>query len=281
MSFSTSNLRFRVRGEMMRSTMHYLIGIFWVVSELCLSSEALSEPSMRIITLTPHATELVFAAGAGEKIVATVNSSDFPLAARVLPHLGDGIHTSVEQILKFRPDWVVGWPSPIMDRLSDVGVKTWVSDPQSLQGIVAEVLAMASAFGEPNEAHRWFDQYSRQIEALGAQSPAKRPVRVLILADQEGEFALAQHGLLNEALGRCNGVNVLSGLKAPATLISQETILATEPEIIVTGHPLTKPMPPPVDVTLIEADWLYRPGPRFILAAQQLCETIRQRQARN
>jgi len=66
---------------------------------------------MRIITLTPHATEMLFAAGAGEHIVATVDASDFPSQARAIPKLGDGLNTSVEQVLQWQPDWVVGWPS--------------------------------------------------------------------------------------------------------------------------------------------------------------------------
>ena len=66
----------------------------------------------RVITLTPHATEMVFAAGAGEMIVATVDASDFPQQAQHIPRFGDGIHNSLEEIVRWEPDIVVGWPSP-------------------------------------------------------------------------------------------------------------------------------------------------------------------------
>src|SRR5690606_18186652 len=63
-------------------------------------------PVNRAISLAPHITELIYAAGAGDKIVATVLSSDYPPASRAIPRIGDGLHVSVEKVLSFRPDLV-------------------------------------------------------------------------------------------------------------------------------------------------------------------------------
>src|SRR5690606_383357 len=74
------------------------------------SNQAVSAPApSRAITLAPHITELMFAAGAGDKIVATVSSSDFPVAALGIPRVGDGVNINIEKTLTLHPDIVLAW----------------------------------------------------------------------------------------------------------------------------------------------------------------------------
>jgi iron complex transport system substrate-binding protein len=72
---------------------------------------SLEAPARRIVSLAPHATELLFAAGAGEKIVGTVSHSDYPPAAQAIPLVGGYKALDLERILALRPDLVVGWQS--------------------------------------------------------------------------------------------------------------------------------------------------------------------------
>src|SRR5690554_2683501 len=68
-----------------------------------------ARPADRVITLAPHVTELIYAAGGGDKMVATVNSSNYPLEALALPRVGDGLSINAEQLLNLQPDLIVGW----------------------------------------------------------------------------------------------------------------------------------------------------------------------------
>jgi vitamin B12 transport system substrate-binding protein len=248
---------------------------------ICLSSFAAHvQASARIVTLTPHATEMVFAAGAGDQIVATVQSSDYPLAARDIDRLGDGLNTSVEQVLAFAPDWVVGWPSPLMSQLESLGVRTWVSEPQSLEAIGTEVLAMSRAFGTEQTALDW---HARWHEALGAlQSAPNGQLIVVVLASPDGQFVIGRHPLINQALSLCGATNPFAASAAQAPLVSAESLIAINPDVMISGRPMNKSvrLPRSVPLHVIDADTLYRPGPRFLSAVLEICTILKQVQTR-
>src|SRR4030095_1744410 len=71
---------------------------------------SLSAPAQRVVSLAPHATELLFAAGAGARIVGVMAGSDYPEAARALPVVGTSSALDLERILMLRPDLIVTWP---------------------------------------------------------------------------------------------------------------------------------------------------------------------------
>jgi iron complex transport system substrate-binding protein/vitamin B12 transport system substrate-binding protein len=73
------------------------------------SSADVPSPASRAITLAPHITELIFAAGAGDRIIATVSSSDYPRAALSIPRVGDGMNINVEKIVALKPDLDAAW----------------------------------------------------------------------------------------------------------------------------------------------------------------------------
>lgn len=230
----------------------------------------------RIITLTPHATELVFAAGGGQHVVATVDSSNYPPAAAALPKVGNGLTSSVEEILSHRPDWVIGWPSPLTRQIQSLGVKVWVSDPQSLEDIATEIQAMAQRFGDPKSAATWVKTYRTELAKLGEKPLLNKPLRAMVLASSDGRYVIGQHGLINEALLVCGMRNVFEDARAPALQISQEGLLAAKPDVIISSEPMISKAVVSAPVFAVNADWLYRPGPRFMKAVTSLCDIARQ-----
>lgn len=229
----------------------------------------------RIVTLTPHATELVFAAGAGGQIVGTVDSSDFPRAAKSIARVGDGLNTSVEQVIALQPDWVVGWPSPLLSQLKSLGMQTFESNPDSLEAIGQEVVQLGQVFGTESQARAWQAEFSEQVRKLGQyQAPSTTaPVRMVILASADGQFAIGRHALINHTLARCGATNPFAQTQAAAPQISAESLIAAKPDVMISGRPLYNPQPmtPTVALAVIDQDSLYRPGPRFINAATEMC----------
>ncbi|MGH8808235.1 MAG: ABC transporter substrate-binding protein, partial [Noviherbaspirillum sp.] len=69
----------------------------------------LPQPARRIVSLAPHATEMLFAAGAGAYIVGVTEFSDFPPDAKRIPSVGSGVSLDLERIIQLKPDLVVGW----------------------------------------------------------------------------------------------------------------------------------------------------------------------------
>lgn len=240
----------------------------------------------RIITLTPHATEMVFAAGAGAQIIGTVQASDFPPPANAIARVGDGLNTSAEQVLALQPDWVIGWQSPLMSQLESLGVQTLQSNPASLKEIGEQVLSLGQTFGTQAQAQAWYTKFAEQLqafdnlaaEAAEAAGANSRPVNVVVLASSDARFVIGQHALINDTLARCGATNPFAQTQAPAPQISPESLIAVKPDVIISGRPLDDPqsMTLAVPLTVINADWLYRPGPRFIDAALQICQLVQQ-----
>lgn len=267
MSFSMS--RRLTKALVMKTT---ALAALWLLGRCALAGPV----PPRIVTLTPHATEMVFAAGGGDHVVATVNSSDYPVVAAALPKVGNGLTSSVEEILIHRPDWVVGWPSPLTRHLESLGVRVWVSDPQNLQDIGNEVQAMADTFGDPTKAAEWLTAYRTELDQLGKQAPGDEPVRALVLASADARYAIGRHGLINDALHQCGMRNVFDKAQVPAPQITQESLLAAKPDVIISTEPLLSEAMVSAPVFVVHADWLYRPGPRFIRAVASLCDIAKQ-----
>src|SRR6267143_3510414 len=121
---------------------------FWVVAVLLLHGNAigqikvvddyghqvsLSTPASRIVSLAPHLTELLYAAGAGPKLVGAVAFSDFPPEARALPRVGNDALIDLEVVLALRPDLIVAWPNPgtvrAVNRLAELQLPVFRSEP--------------------------------------------------------------------------------------------------------------------------------------------------------
>jgi iron complex transport system substrate-binding protein/vitamin B12 transport system substrate-binding protein len=234
----------------------------------------------RIVTLTPHATELVFAAGGGQAIVATVQASDYPPSVRQLPRVGSGLGVEVEPIVSQNPTLVVGWPSPLLDRLKTLGFQTFSSQPQYLNDIPKEIDALGKALQTEAFANTQSNALRNRIQALPDLKP-KTPLKVAILADVDAGYAIGGQHILNDVLLRCGAINVFAPQTAAAPLISAESLWATQPDLIIVGQTEQKPVQLPTKLAYLKAkvlpvnaDILFRPGPRFIDAAELICNQL-------
>ena len=95
----------------------------------------LSAPARRVITLSPHATELVFAAGGGAILAATVDASDFPQAARNIPRIGAGLQPEPERLLRLQPDLLIGWQASQFSTLNSLRIPAFLSAPKTLNDV--------------------------------------------------------------------------------------------------------------------------------------------------
>src|SRR4030095_4546345 len=99
---------------------------------------SLPRPAQRIVSLAPHATELLYAAGAASAIVGAVAYSDWPPEARALPRVGDAATLDLEGIVAFAPDLVVTWPYTATAQLAHLralGLPVFTTDPRTIDSI--------------------------------------------------------------------------------------------------------------------------------------------------
>ena len=250
-------------------------------------------PLGRVVTLAPHITELIFAAGAGDRIVGTVDSSDYPPAARAIPRIGDGVSISVEQTVAVRPQAVIAWLptgsvralTPALNRL---GIALLYSQPLKLDDIPAEIVRYGRLFGTQGPADAAARALARRISGLRQHYAGREPVSVFIEIGSAPLFTIGRDPLLNDALAACGGVNTYAGLPMPAARVNPESVLLENPQVIIgpSADPteleeirrrwaaLNLPAARAGRVYGIDPDALFRPGPRLVDATEVLCRYL-------
>lgn len=251
----------------------------------------LAVPARRIVSLAPHATELLFAAGAGERVVAVVRGSDHPQAARSLPVIGDAHALDVERILLARPDLVVTWPwtAPAqVEKLRARGVPIYTSDPQTIDGIATSLERVGALAGTPEVAAVAARAFRDKFAAAVAGSRASG-VRVFYAIWHEPLYTIGGRHLVSQAIAACGGENVFAALVVPAPQVSAEAVIAARPQVILAGTDDAKrpewldawqrwPGIPAVRddrLRVVDANLLHRPGPRFADGVAQLCAALK------
>ncbi len=129
----------------------------------------LAAPAQRIVSLSPHATELLFAAGAGQQVVGVSEYSDFPAAAKQLPSVGGSGQLDIERIVSLKPDLIVAWGSGNnrrqLERLRKLGLTVFESEPRSFEAI-ADSLKRLGALAGRNEGRLQAQQFRQQVHTL-------------------------------------------------------------------------------------------------------------------
>lgn len=291
---------------MLKNTLDVLVGLTaWLtvahiaLAQISVSDDRdalvqLSAPARRIVTLSPHATELVFAAGGGSRIAATVNASDFPPAARSLPRIGDGLQPEPERILLLRPDLLIGWQASQFSTVDTLRLPSFLSAPKTLSAVPDTIEKLGLLLGTADIAGPRANDLRDKLERLKALSRPTSPIRVFLQVGEPPEFSLNRTHLLSQVVDMCGGLNVFADAHAIAPKISAEGVLAQRPELVLLGRVGAPAQPTPDPETqkywsqlnlpaaraghvyVMDSDVLYRPGPRLIEAAETICSMIQQ-----
>ncbi|MGS1007733.1 cobalamin-binding protein [Achromobacter anxifer] len=253
---------------------------------------SLAAPARRAVTLAPHATELVYSAGAGDRLIATIRGSDYPPAARQLPVIGDGTQPDPERVAAVRPDLLIAWQpaaaAPLARVMDKLGVPVFYSDPQTLAAIPDAVERMGALFGTEAQARPAAQALRARLDALAARHAGRRPVRVFVQAGLDPIYTLNDSSIVSDALRVCGGVNVFGQAPVVAPQVTLESVLAARPEAVLAGisrpedaarnlaawQALGLPAARLGHVYGVDADALYRPGPRLIDAAEAICADL-------
>jgi iron complex transport system substrate-binding protein len=251
----------------------------------------LARPAQRIVSLAPHATEMLFAAGAGSVVVGVVAHSDWPPAARALPRVGDAAALDLERIVALAPDLIVAWPytaPPQLAALRAQNIPVFVSDPKAIPAIADNVEKLGVLAGTGAIARPVAAAMRSRRAALAAQYAQATRLRVFYEVWNEPLYTIGGRHLITEAINTCGGDNVFAALSLPAPSVTIEAVVAARPDVIVGGDDDGRRPPwlddwkrwpdlPAVrDGNLVAADGnlLHRPGPRFVDGGDQLCAAL-------
>ncbi|HWT38007.1 MAG TPA: helical backbone metal receptor, partial [Paraburkholderia sp.] len=139
----------------------------------------LAQPAQRVISLAPHVTEMIYAAGGGAKLVGAVSYSDYPPEAKQVPRVGDNKALDLERIVALKPDLIVVWrhgnAQRQTDRLRELHIPLYFSEPHRLDDIAVSLTKLGALLGTASTADAAARSYRRQIAGL-RERYAKQPV---------------------------------------------------------------------------------------------------------
>jgi iron complex transport system substrate-binding protein len=245
----------------------------------------------RIVALSPHLAEIVYAAGAGAKLAAVVRYSDFPEAARRLPQVGDASRLDVERILTLEPDLVLGWKSgnPAHDiaRIERIGFPVFVTEPRRVADIPRLVRLVGELAGTRVHAERAAAAFEQELDRLRQRYSTRTPVRVFYEIWHRPLLTVNGRHLISDVIALCGGRNVFAGAPLLTPAVSLESVLAAKPDVILGGSSAMRPgdleaqwVRAPiaalrsVPVRYVPPDLIQRQTPRMIEGARAVCEHL-------
>lgn len=199
----------------------------------------LDQPAQRIISLSPHVTELLYAAGAGNHIVGVAEFSDFPEPAKNLPRIGAHNAFDLEAILALKPDLVIAWesatPKALLARLQGLSIAVFYSEPRLLEDVASNLQRLGRLAGTEVIANRASAAFRQQLAGLRAQYGNHEPVSVFYQIWHQPLMTINGEHIISQVIELCGGRNVFHDLPVLAPRISLESVLIKDPEVIVAG----------------------------------------------
>ncbi|OEZ52211.1 cobalamin-binding protein [Duganella sp. HH105] len=250
----------------------------------------LQKPAQRIIAMAPHVTELLYAAGGGDKIVGAVTYSDYPEAAKKLPRVGDNRQVDMERVIAMKPDLIVIWMHGASERqietLRQLNIPMFHSEPTKLDGIADNVLRLGQLMGTEAVAQPVAAEIRQKFAALAKQYGNRPPVRMFYQVWDKPLYTLNGTSIVSDAMRLCGGVNIFADLKVTAPVVSNEAVLQADPEAIFGtseknygGVGLWKPYTTMKAVRndnlfTLDGELLNRAGPRMVAGTTAMCEKL-------
>ena len=220
----------------------------------------LAAPAQRVVSLAPSITELLFAIGAGDRLVGRTIYCKYPPAALQVAAVGDGLNPNVEAIVARHPDLVLLYRSAHTDaaaqQLGDLGIPTLVIRHDGLADIARTARLLGRATGRDSGGQA----VGRTVDSLLAQPLPPVRGRLAYVVWDSPPIVIGAGSFLDELARRAGGENVFHDIGSPSATVSIETIVARDPDWIAVVQDSAGEAPP---------SWSRRPEWRAIRAVRE------------
>ncbi|BDR14556.1 vitamin B12 ABC transporter substrate-binding protein BtuF [Vibrio sp. STUT-A11] len=255
-----------------------------------------NEPAQRVISLAPHATEIAYAAGLGDKLIAVSEMSDYPEQANKLEKVSNYQGIKLERIIALRPDLVIAWPSgnpaKELEKLAQFDVPIYYSTSSSLMDIANNIEQLSQYSENPHIGQKAADDFRTQLKAFKDKYNTEDKVRYFYQLSEKPIITVAGKNWPSEVFSFCGGENIFSSAGSPYPQVSIEQIITRQPDVIFTSrHAMSSdgmwsewknevPALKNGHIWSLNADWINRPTPRTLNAITEVCdyfESVRQK----
>lgn len=267
---------------------------FALLCLLCCSLTLQAATPMRIVSLTPHLTELLFLVGAGDRIVATDDASDYPPEVNDRPHVANYRSINLEALLAQKPDLVVAWRSAQSRMLAPVeqlGIPVFYSEPTDFASLATEIRALGALLDLEQTANTQAEAYLARLAALKQRYGQPNHIKVFYQLWYPPLTSVSGSAWPAQAIELCGAENLMAGARTPYPQVNLEQVIKSDPALILAGsqdpdalrHWQQWPMVDAVKhqrLQLINSDELHRFTPRALNAVEQVCNAIARVQAK-
>ncbi len=246
----------------------------------------------RIVSLAPNLTEIVYAVGAGDRLVGRTSYCDYPSAVKTVAEVGDTMQPSVERIIALKPQIVLISTASQLEtftkQLDEQRIAVYVTNPNSVDQVLSSIETLGQLFGTTEQAKQVAGDLRRRTQAVESAVANQPPIKVFYQVSDEPLYTIGRDAFLTDLIRRAGGVSVTAEVPTAFPRYSDEAALASQPEAIILpsggsmGNANSKVAPalknsPAVRnnrVYKINDDLLARPGPRLIEGLEQLARAL-------
>ena len=246
----------------------------------------------RIVSLAPNLTEIVFAVGAGNRLVGRTSYCDFPAEAKAVSEVGDTLHPSLERIIALKPQVVLVSTSSQLEvftqQLQGQNIAVFVTDPHDLEGVFKSILQIGEIVGEKDQANLLVQKLRERTRAVEEAVKQKPPVRVFYQVSGEPLYTAGHDAFVTDLMRRAGAASVTADVPGAWPKYSNESALAARPDAIIlpSGGSMGEAnanvaealrQSPAVlhgRVYKINDDHLARPGPRSVTGLEEMARAL-------
>jgi iron complex transport system substrate-binding protein len=233
-------------------------------------------------------TEVLFAIGAGDRVVGVTSYCDYPVDALAIDKVGDTQKPNLEKIIALKPDLVivstVSQLEQFVRKLEEYAVPIYVSDPRDINGVLGSIERLSDLLAVSENGRKLADALRRRIDIVEARvSDGTRP-RVFFMIASSPLMSIGGATFIDDLITRAGGASITADERSEYPQYSLETAIARQPEVIFfqTGEPLESfpdrlkqtPAYASSRVHQIDDDLLLRPGPRIVDGLEQMARAI-------
>ncbi|MBA2731898.1 MAG: cobalamin-binding protein [Acidobacteria bacterium] len=243
----------------------------------------------RIITLAPNLTEIVYAIGAGDRLVGNTTFCDYPAEAKQVAKVGDTLQPNIERIIALKPEIILISTASQLEtftkQLEERGIGVFITDPHDLEGVFRTIKTLGDLLGQQEQAEKLVGDLSARAAAIEEAVKARPPVTVFYQVSPSPLWTAGKKSWITDLIRRAGGKSVTAEVEGEWMRYSDEAALASHPEAIIMATGMGDKMevaaalqksPAVINKRVygINGDYLSRPGPRLVEGLEQLARVL-------
>lgn len=260
--------------------------LYWF-SLLFYSSVFASTQPQRIVSLTPHITEMLYSIGAGNQLVAADQASDYPESVKKLPRVANYQSLNQESLLAVKPDLVILWSSTqalMKQQIAALHIPMLVLNSQHLDDLPKELRLLGKATGHIEQAEKVAHQIENTYQFWRQQNKELTPIPTFYQLWYPPLTTAAKGSFITEIMTMCGAKNLFADNPIAYPQLSEEAVIVANPEVIFATHHGSgldhwKQWPQINAVKhehlfMLNKDWMHRLSPRIELGIKQMCDVM-------